>query len=155
MDAFKSGMVNYGTMVSPASPLAHRSGLRLAFDDRDDSRSLPHSLVKMRYARERYPDPYKACFVLLSNRCGTSQKLLLDDSGRKIWGLFASRSLAKASKRADSGDKVLEQSGVDMQGHSDAQVSKVSEKKREISMRRKLRAYLYLSNDRIIYRYNI
>ncbi|MED6179746.1 hypothetical protein PIB30_003961 [Stylosanthes scabra] len=67
-------------------------------------------------------------------------------------GLFASRSLAKASKRADSGDKVWERRGVDLQGHSDSQVSKVSEKKREISMRRKVRAYLYLSNDRIIYR---
>ncbi|MED6212877.1 hypothetical protein PIB30_087657, partial [Stylosanthes scabra] len=37
-------------------------------------------------------------------------------------GLFASRSLAKASKRADSGDKVLERRGVDLQGNSDAQV---------------------------------
>ena len=35
-----------------------------------NSRSPPHSLVKMRHARERYPHPYKACFVPLSNRCG-------------------------------------------------------------------------------------
>ncbi|MED6209663.1 hypothetical protein PIB30_056906 [Stylosanthes scabra] len=40
-------------------------------------------------------------------------------------GLFASRSTAKASKRADFGDKVLERRGVDLQGHSDVQVSKV------------------------------
>ncbi|MED6189766.1 hypothetical protein PIB30_099151 [Stylosanthes scabra] len=40
---------------------------------RDDGLSPPHSLVKTRHTRERYPHPYKACFVLLPNRCGTSQ----------------------------------------------------------------------------------
>ncbi|MED6173073.1 hypothetical protein PIB30_055870 [Stylosanthes scabra] len=51
-------------------------------------------------------------------------------SGRELRpGLFTSRSSAKASKRADSGDKVLERRGVDLQGHSDAQVSKVQEKR--------------------------
>ncbi|RYR10765.1 hypothetical protein Ahy_B05g079245 [Arachis hypogaea] len=44
-----------------------------AFDDRDDSQSPPHSLVKTLHATERYPHPYKACFVPLSNRCGTLQ----------------------------------------------------------------------------------
>ncbi|MED6220553.1 hypothetical protein PIB30_045932 [Stylosanthes scabra] len=39
-----------------------------AFDDRDDNLSLPHSLVKTHHARERYPHPYKACFVPLPNR---------------------------------------------------------------------------------------
>ncbi|MED6166179.1 hypothetical protein PIB30_106592, partial [Stylosanthes scabra] len=42
-------------------------------DDRDDGLSPPHSLVKTRHARERYPYPYKACFVFLPNQCGTSQ----------------------------------------------------------------------------------
>ncbi|MED6195566.1 hypothetical protein PIB30_039081 [Stylosanthes scabra] len=37
-------------------------------DNRDDGLSPPHSLVKTRHARERYPHPYKACFVLLPNR---------------------------------------------------------------------------------------
>ncbi|MED6206073.1 dihydrolipoamide dehydrogenase precursor [Stylosanthes scabra] len=42
-------------------------------DNRDDDLSPPHSLVKMRLTRKRYPHPYKAYFVLLPNRCGTSQ----------------------------------------------------------------------------------
>ncbi|MED6176508.1 hypothetical protein PIB30_088879, partial [Stylosanthes scabra] len=29
----------------------------------DDSQSLPRPLVKMRLTRERYPHPYKECFV--------------------------------------------------------------------------------------------
>ncbi|KAL4357246.1 hypothetical protein AHAS_Ahas09G0167500 [Arachis hypogaea] len=47
------------------------------FYDRDASRSPPHSLVITRHARERYPHPYKACFVPLSNRCGTLQLVLI------------------------------------------------------------------------------
>ena len=51
-------------------PLWHTRPHGFAFDDRDASRSPPHSLVKTRHVRERYPHPYKACFVPLSNRCG-------------------------------------------------------------------------------------
>ncbi|MED6201317.1 hypothetical protein PIB30_093696 [Stylosanthes scabra] len=36
---------------------------------------MRHKPIKMRHARERYPHPYKACFVLLSNRCGTLPKV--------------------------------------------------------------------------------
>ncbi|KAL4330679.1 hypothetical protein AHAS_Ahas13G0424200 [Arachis hypogaea] len=52
-------------------PLWHTKSHGFAFDDRDDSRNPPHSLVKTRHVRERYPHPYKACFVPLPNRCGT------------------------------------------------------------------------------------
>ncbi|KAL4305422.1 hypothetical protein AHAS_Ahas16G0076700 [Arachis hypogaea] len=48
---------------SPDHPLARYCPLwytrphGFAFDDRDDSRNPPHSLVKTRHARERYPHP--------------------------------------------------------------------------------------------------
>ncbi|MED6199399.1 hypothetical protein PIB30_075585 [Stylosanthes scabra] len=32
--------------------------------------------IKMRLTRERYPHPYKECFVPLSNRCGTYRRNL-------------------------------------------------------------------------------
>ncbi|MED6119719.1 hypothetical protein PIB30_014326 [Stylosanthes scabra] len=48
-------------------PLWHTRPHGFSFDDRDDSRSPPHSLVKRLHARERYPYPYKACFVPLHN----------------------------------------------------------------------------------------
>ncbi|MED6144127.1 hypothetical protein PIB30_012780 [Stylosanthes scabra] len=46
-------------------------------------------------------------------------------------GLFEGKSTARASKRTDSGDKSLERRGVDLQGHSDAQVNKVYEREKE------------------------
>ncbi|MED6167807.1 hypothetical protein PIB30_006087 [Stylosanthes scabra] len=35
---------------------------------------MRHKLIKTRHARKRYPHPYKACFVSLSNRCETLQR---------------------------------------------------------------------------------
>ncbi|MED6189763.1 hypothetical protein PIB30_099148 [Stylosanthes scabra] len=54
-------------------PPTHTQPHGFVSDDRDDGLSPPHSLVKTRHARERHPHPYKACFVLQPNRCGTSQ----------------------------------------------------------------------------------
>ncbi|MED6214540.1 hypothetical protein PIB30_103926 [Stylosanthes scabra] len=48
-------------------PLWHTRPHGFVSDDKDDSRSPPHSLVKTRHARKRYLHPYKACFVLLPN----------------------------------------------------------------------------------------
>ncbi|MED6200513.1 hypothetical protein PIB30_085874 [Stylosanthes scabra] len=57
---------------SPDLPLArycplcefHAPPHRFAFDkSRDDSQSPPRPLVKTRLTRERYPHPYKECFV--------------------------------------------------------------------------------------------
>ncbi|MED6159887.1 hypothetical protein PIB30_046416 [Stylosanthes scabra] len=53
-------------------PLWHTRPHGFASNSRDDDQSPPHSPVKTRHARERYPHPYKACFVLLPNRCGRS-----------------------------------------------------------------------------------
>ncbi|MED6206074.1 hypothetical protein PIB30_023599 [Stylosanthes scabra] len=58
-------------------------------DDRDDGLSPPHSLVKTRLTRERYPHPYKACFVLLPNRCGTSQVWLVTSGWTVTFGIRA------------------------------------------------------------------
>ncbi|QHO15376.1 uncharacterized protein DS421_10g294390 [Arachis hypogaea] len=41
-------------------PISHTRPRGFAFHDRDDSRNPPHSLIKTRQVRERYPHPYKA-----------------------------------------------------------------------------------------------
>ncbi|MED6173046.1 hypothetical protein PIB30_055649 [Stylosanthes scabra] len=46
-------------------------------------------------------------------------------------GLFEGKSTTRSLKRADSGDEGLEQRGLDLQGHSDAQVNKVYEREEE------------------------
>ncbi|MED6226889.1 hypothetical protein PIB30_108180, partial [Stylosanthes scabra] len=76
----KSNLKSRNISNSPNLPLArycplcgfHAPPHGFAFDkNRDDSQSSPRPLFKTRLTRERYPYPYKECFVPFSNRYGT------------------------------------------------------------------------------------
>ncbi|MED6164136.1 hypothetical protein PIB30_086788 [Stylosanthes scabra] len=74
--SFSSSDFSFSYCNSPDFPLArycllcgfHAPPHGFAFDkSKDDSQSPPSPLVKTRLTRERYPHPYKECFVPLSN----------------------------------------------------------------------------------------